>query len=185
MKGFILGLGLISLVGCAGIRPSESGALTSVHYSAYFSLKLPTSMFDGAKVYSADGPALIFNGNKSLSGAIVTKELESLPDNFDLSKYPAYLFGLTEIAGLEANIQQRFRRSRQEMVHSLESPTISESKGADYSVFSACAGLECVSFIVQDTQSEQILMLSTNGFTPVELHNAIEGTSHANKPRER
>ena len=168
VKGLLLILALAMTAGCAAATPSDAYT-TTFHYSAYFRLTLPTSSLQGAKVFGDDGPAIKFRDGRSIAALVLTREYETLPAEFDLSSYPKYLFGMESTENLPTDIRGRFERSRSELQHSLDSPQISSVRAGDAMVYAACGARECVLFVTQERQNDQILMITSNGITATEI----------------
>lgn len=181
----LTGFFLVFLASCASTQPKPPIPYTSLLYSGYFKLSLPTSSLESAKILSSDGPTILLKNGSSLSGLVITRELESLPADFNLRDYPLYVLGLAEPDTLNPKIRSKFENSQRELFGALQSPRLAQSSGKGYTLHSACDELECVSFLIQDKQDEQILMLSTTGFTIVDLQEAIEGANNANRSRAK
>lgn len=176
MKGFFYSaaLSLALVQGCERSVRNETN-MTTVQFGGYYQLQIETQALIGATIASADGPLIKFADQKWIAGSIVDRELESLPQAFDLSSYPRILFQMVPSTHLPEEDQQRFRRSAASFRIGEPDTQISEHSGKSFTVVSACQKLSCTSFVIQANQNEQLLMLVSEGFDPIELSNLAGG----------
>lgn len=173
MKITITLLVLIMLVGCAEVTDKQEQNPLTIHYSGTFKLKLPASALTGASILYADGPSVMLQGGEVISGVIVTRELEELPEHFDLALYPRYLLGLDAPPLLSPKLQESFTRSLPALGLGAK-PAITEAQHDGRHFYSACGDSQrCVMFMVSSDQKQHLLMLDTEALNPAELMEMI------------
>lgn len=173
---------IIRLIGFAAIlfvnSHAHAGQVTSIFYSGYFTAAIPTKALEGATFFLSDGPGIKFGPDRNLVGSIITRAEEGFAPDFDLKSYPLYLFGWKKTDNLISEIADTFIRSRAELIASLNNPTFDSMEVPGATIYSACSD-RCVAFVVQDDQDEQLLMLTSRGFSATDLANILKGTPHA------
>jgi len=174
MRFLLLGIFLIIIGGCSIFQEVESPKkYTKIHYSGYFTLSIPTLMLVNAKIFDSDGTVIVFDNNKQLSGFIITREKDNLPEAFDLREYPKYLLELKETDSLSTDVKNMFELSSKEFNESLNSPVVSIYEEVNKIYYVACKKKSCVTFIIMKDQNEQIFMLTSKGFSWSFLKNFI------------
>lgn len=159
---------------------SAAAEQTRIVYSGYFETYIPTESLTGATFFSSDGPAIRFKGGGHIAGSIVTHQTAGFEAGFDFRDYPLYLFGQKESSGLRPDISDAFIRSRAELQESLNQPTFDAVSIQGGTLYTACSH-RCEAFVVQDDQSEQMLHLTTRGFTQTDLIKFLQGGNDAAK----
>lgn len=155
---------------------------TKIFYSGYFTGYVPTESLNGATFFTsyASGLGIKYSATKYVTGTIITHELESLGTEFNLADYPLYLLGLKDTADLSSEVAEPFNNSREEMKASMHDPVIDTLKIDGATVYTACSE-HCEAFVVQDSQAEQILHLTSRGFSQSELISILKGGQHGAK----
>jgi|SRR5690554_288342 len=158
----------ILLTGCATSQ-------TTISYSGEFNLQVPTKLLSGSTVFTADGLSVGWPEGNLISGIVITKELESLPSNFDLKDYPKYLFNIKNTDNLDIKTANVFKNSTIEIDHSfgVENLTIRSKFGTE--IYSACKDEKCVAFIIKSNVTDHLLSLYSQGITEKEFISLAEG----------
>ena len=173
---------IIKLIGLACIllfnTHVHAKQTTNIFYSGYFTVSIPTQSLEGATFFLADGPGIKFSSDRHLVGSVITRDEEGFSAEFDLKSYPLYLFGWKETDNLSPEIADRFVRSRAELIASMNNPTLDSMEVSGATIYSACSD-RCVSFVVQGYQDEQLLMLTSQGFSAMDLAGVLQGPPHA------
>jgi len=157
------------MAGCASTK------ITTIIYSGSFKLDLPTNNLAKAKILSIDGPSIKFSNNSTISGLIITKELESLPLSFNLHDYPSYSLGLKSTKKLPEIFQNKFLRSSDEIKKTYKPPQVFTDINNGKDIYIACNNDSCIEFIVNKDIADQILMITTSGFTQKQLIELTKG----------
>lgn len=157
----------------ASAEPPRIPGATTLHYSPYFKLVLPTEMLTDAKILPSAGPLIKFSDSMMLGGTITTKEQDELPKDFDLHLYPRYLLGLEPTDSLPPKLSQSFDNSRPAFGIT-PGAAINETPYGKGLVYSACDPVSCLIFVIQHQQNEQILMLNTKGFDLTSILSYLE-----------
>lgn len=178
LYSLLSGLCLLFITGCSvsvsrEAEPPEK--YTKIHYSSYFTLTIPTLMLADAKILDSDGTVIVFDKKRQLSGFVITNEKDNLPEKFNLGDYPKYLLELKETDGLPADIKFKFELSSKELKQSLGGPVVSIYDESNKVYYVVCKEKSCVTFVIMKGQSEQIFMLTSEGFDWVFLKNFIDG----------
>lgn len=174
-KQFSFVLLAILAAGCVNEKTVKVSDTTSLHYSPYFKLVIPTSSLIGAKILPSAGPLIKFSDSVVMSGAVTTREQDELPEDFNLSLYPRYLLGLEATDSLPENLRWSFDNSLGAFGVT-PAAVITETPYEEGTVYSACDAPSCLVFVVQDAQDEQILMLNTKGFALADILSFLEGS---------
>tara|TARA_R100000388_G_C7152276_1_gene115109 strand:+ start:40 stop:549 length:510 start_codon:yes stop_codon:yes gene_type:complete len=165
--GAILSLTIL-LTGCATSQ-------TTISYSGEFNLQVPTKLLSGSTVFTADGLSVGWPEGNLISGIVITKELESLPSDFDLKDYPKYLFNIKNKKDLDKKTANVIKNSANEIDHSFGIENLTIKSKFDTKVYSACKGRKCIAFIIKDNVTDHILSLYSQGITEKELNSLAEG----------
>ncbi len=159
---------LIALVGaCTQAKQDRELPITKVHYGR-FTLSIPTMRLESASVLSVDGPVIRFEDDVSLGGAAATRKLLELPEDFDLARYPRYVFGLESTDGLPEDVRHLLDTALQSFGLGADAEIL-ETPYPDGIIYSACAYPSCLVFATQNAQDEHILMLYPEGLTLKEI----------------
>ncbi len=142
------------MFGCA------SSNQTYISYSPTFKVEISSKDFEQATIFLSDDISVKFSDGSSLSGLVITKELESLNSSFNLHDYPKYILGLKSLNGLLEKEANLFSNSLKEIQHSYNLQNISEYHDDGNSVYVICSSESCLSFIVKAENDEQILMVT-------------------------
>lgn len=154
MKYLILFALIFMLHGCA------SNSKTVISYSPYFQIQIPLKELDGATFFQSDSVSVRFSDGSVLSGLLINKEVESLPEEFDLSEYPEYSLGLKSPNDLSETHAELFRNSWEETKRTFKDPQVTKSENNKNLIYTACGANSCLSFLVNKNMPEHILMLS-------------------------
>lgn len=146
----------------------NASGMTKIHFSPIFTASVPTQSLDGATFFSSDGPAIRFSSKKYLAGSIITRERDGLGPTFDLTDYPLYLFGWKDTEGLTPEEAEIFMRSHEEWTAILDGPVFESVKLPEATAYTACSH-RCEVILVKDGQTEQILHLTSQGFSQADL----------------
>lgn len=109
VKWILIGFFIMFFASCASTPSTSPAPATRVLFSSYFSLSLPTFILEGGTILGSDGPIISMKNENSLSGLVITRSLDELPDNFDLKKYPLYVLGLAELDNIDSALKSKFR----------------------------------------------------------------------------
>lgn len=150
-----------------GMEAQASG-LTKFFFSGYFTISVPTEALEGATIFHSDGPGIKFSDGNHLAGAVITRERENLDTEFELANYPLYLFGLKNTESLDPQEAEKFTRSLVELRASLGNPAFEQITVNDATVYFACAD-RCEAIVVQHQQDDQLLHITSRGFSQSEL----------------
>lgn len=173
-KELILKRNIVFLLCCIFVVGCASTKMTTIIYSGSFKIEFPTKSLVKAKILSIDGPSIKFYNNSTISGLIITKELESLPLSFDLHDYPSYALGLKSTEKLPEILQNKFLNSSDEIRRNYKSPHVFyNDNGKD--IYMACNIDSCIEFVVNKDVTDQILMITTYGFTQEQLLEITKG----------
>src|SRR5690554_131322 len=124
------------------------------------------------------GLGIRFSSTEYVAGTIITHELENLDADFNLADYPLYFFGLKDTSDLPPEVAKPFDNSREEMKSSMNDPPIDTLKIDGATVYIACSP-HCEALVVQESQAEQILHLTSRGLGQNELVSILTGHQHA------
>lgn len=174
-KQFSFALLAVLSVGCVNSETTRITESTSLHYSAYFKLAIPTSSLAGAKILPSAGPLIKFSDSVMMGGEITTREQDELPEDFNLSLYPRYLLGLEPTDLLPEDLRWSFDNSLSAFGVT-PAAVVTETPYGQGTVYSACDAPSCLVFVVQHAQDEQILMLNTKGFGLADILAFLEGS---------
>ncbi|MEH6500796.1 MAG: hypothetical protein V7751_15540 [Pseudoalteromonas distincta] len=159
---------------------AQATGLTKIFFSGYFSVSIPTESLDGATIFHSDGPGIKFSDGRHFAGALITREQESLGDEFELADYPLYLFGLKDTETLDQQEAEKFTRSLAELRASLGHPAFEQITINDATVYFACAD-RCEAIVVQHQQDEHLLHITSRGFSQSDLIAILQGGNDAIK----
>ena len=84
-------LALMLLGGCASLVES------TLSYSSDFKFKVSHKLTSGGTFFYAEGLSLKTADGRVLSGSVIDRYADSLPEDFDMSDYPKYIFGLKDL----------------------------------------------------------------------------------------
>lgn len=174
MKKVVLFIVLVLIQGCS-INKS-----TKIYYSGYFNLDLETDSLVGARIFYSDGLSIKYSDKRLLTGVIITKQLESLPEDFQISNYPEYALGLKKPEGLPEKLSDKFINSYNEFKYSFENPDIETNKSENGVHYTACSTNNCIAYIVFDHVKDQILMLNSIGFSDGEFKRLLKEINYVN-----
>ncbi len=148
---------------------------TAFYYSAHFYLTIPTEQLAGAQIVASDGPAIRFKSGQQLSALLITRELDNLPDSFNLHFYPEYILGLRKLDSLSKQLQEKFIISQQAIMNSHAYPKAEIHAGGDEKLYTSCGIQECIGFMVSSNVNSQVLMINGIGFTKSEFIKILKG----------
>lgn len=164
MKSILLSLSLIFLSACAvANKAQENSPSTTLLFSPSFSLELPLTMLEGTKIIATEGIFLRFKDRSYLSGTIVMNGEGTLPEGYDIRKYPRYRFGLDSLDSLSLEEKKNFEADRNEFKYSLNNPKVITYSDSEKIYYHACSETECESYVVNKKVDDQILVLFGNG----------------------
>lgn len=157
---------------------ASDNAYTTFHYGGSFTAQLPTKTLENSKVaFTDDSNIIFFESGQSLSGGVILRETDNLPEDFDLSKYPAYILGLEDPENLDVETKERFINSAKLMRQDAEVPVIT-SHHLMHTLYSSCGfSLNkevCTHFLVENKQNHSILMMSSTGFERSHIVNLLQ-----------
>ncbi|KPQ30625.1 MAG: hypothetical protein HLUCCX14_00725 [Marinobacter excellens HL-55] len=158
----------ILLTGCATSQ-------TTISYSGDFNLQVPTKLLSGSTVFTADGLSVGWPEGNLISGIVITKELESLPSDFDLKDYPKYLFNIKNKNDLDKKTANVLKSSTIEIDHSFGIDNLTIKSKFDTDIYSACKDEKCIAFIIKNNVTDHLLSLYSQGITEEELISLAEG----------
>lgn len=169
MKSFFAILLLFILSGCANF------SATVFSYSGEFKLSLPGGFLDGASVFSVDELSVKTRNGVLFSGLAISNSIESLPDNFNIRKYPEYLLRLRSISDLSIDLAKKFKNSSGEIdyTYGLDSVQISEVKGLK--IYSLCKAHRCLAYVLKRGVDDQVLAMHSVGLDRKEFVSLIQG----------
>ncbi|BFM06102.1 hypothetical protein [Halioxenophilus aromaticivorans] len=167
---YIIILVLISMLhGCA------TAPATVISYSPFFKVQIPHRDLNGAVFFQSDSISVRFSDGSVLSGLIIDEEIESLPPGFNLAEYPEFSLGLKSTDDLQEPYASLFSNSWEETKRMLENPAVTKSKNGNKLIYTACGSNSCVSFLVDQTMTEHIFMLSGSNFDQSKYLNLLSG----------
>ncbi|WP_285260814.1 hypothetical protein [Halopseudomonas bauzanensis] len=171
LKTLIVGA-LIALLTVSAHSASNNDAhLTTIDYSPYYQLTIPTTNLAGAKIFSGAGPVIKFSNSMKLGGWVTTGEEDGVPEGFDLALYPRYVLGLDSTDELPADLQRLF--SLRAFGISRDA-VIAEEPYRKGTLYSACDYSSCLFFVTHQAQNEHILVLKTEGFSITSIRSFLE-----------
>ena len=157
------------LIGCS------NQSFTVISYSGEFELKLPTNIFNGATVFSTDELSLKTSSGKLISGLVITGELESLPEDFNMHDYPEYIFNRKPTYSLSTEIAQKFLASTDEIKYSYGLDNLEMQSNNELKIYKLCKKDRCLAYIVKTHVKDHILSLHAEGMKNDEFNKLIEG----------
>lgn len=160
-----------------GLNAHASGT-SRVFFSGYFSAHLSTPSLEGATFFVSDGPGVKFANGSYLAGSLITREGENFDYSFQLRDYPLYLFGLKDTGQLTTDQAEKFQRSHEALKHSLGSPVFEATRIPGATLYSACSD-RCEAIVVQDTQDEHLLHITSRGLSQNDLMTLLQDSNHA------
>lgn len=164
MKSIVLSLCLIFLSSCAIAKESPANSpKTTLLFSPAFSIELPLTILEDAKIINFEGIWIKFQDNRDLSGLIIMNGKDSLPEGYDIRKFPRYRLGLDNLGTLPPQIQKKFEDSLSELNYSLNNPEIITYKDGSKTYYHACSKTKCESYVVKQDVEDQILALFSEG----------------------
>lgn len=170
MLKIVLIIPLIAILsGCA------STSKTTISYSGEFVLDLKTEYLRDSTVFMSDNVAFKTASGKVISALVITHEVEELPADFVLARYPDYLLGISPTSGLSANLAEAFENSKSSLAQSYDLSTLKSSNENSKSIHTVCKDLDCFTIIVKQSAKDQILALYSQGFNSSELGDLIKG----------
>lgn len=161
----VLGL----LAGCSA-KP-----YTIISYSGAFNLRVPTNTLSEATFFSADELSLGWSDGKLISGLVVTRELESLPSDFNLEDYPRYILDIKDASSLNAEVAGKFNGSAREIDYSFGLENVIERSTDSSKIYSACRDDKCMAFVLKEGVDDHLLSMYTQKISEQEFNNLLEG----------
>lgn len=166
---YLISLIVISLTcGCASNT-------TTISYSPFFKVKIPLNDLEGSVFFQSDSISVKFDDGGVLSGLIIDKALESLPETFTLSEYPEYSLGLKSPSHLAEPYASLFQNSWEETKRTYKNPQITKTENDAKAIYTACSVNSCLSFLVDKNMPEHILMLTAAGVTENKFRDILKG----------
>lgn len=164
-------LALMLLGGCASL--SES----TLSYSSDFKFKVPHKLTSGGTFFYAEGLSLKTADGRVLSGSVIDRYADSLPDGFDMSDYPKYIFGLK---GLDKTKEcyEVFYQTQNLMSDKYNLNDTSVTQGNGWVFYSLCHLQDCLGFVAKQNHTESVFMISAFGFSHSALVSLVEGGLH-------
>ncbi len=149
---------------------AQGEPMTKVFYSGYFTGYLPTSDLEGSTLFVSEGPGIgIKLGSRGyVSGMVITHAKENLDVSFNLADYPLYLYGHKDTDDLPPEVAEPFINSLEVLKRNLKNPTFDTVNIDGATVYTACSQ-RCEAIVVQTSQNEQILHLTSEGLTQAEI----------------
>lgn len=151
--------------------PDQDAHLTTIDYSPYYQLTIPTSNLAGARFFSAMGPSIRFSDSVRLGGWVTNGEEDGLPEGFDLALYPRYVLGLDASDALPADMQRLFSLRAYGIS---QNALIAEDRYKNGILYSACDYPTCLFFVTHQAQNEHILILKSEGFDTKQILGFLE-----------
>lgn len=161
-KTLIIGALTALLAVNAHSASDSAGHLTTIDYSPYYQLTIPTADLAGAKIFAGVGPAIRFSDSLRLGGWVTSGEEDGVPEGFDLALYPRYVLGLDATDELPADLQRLFSLRAFGVS---QDAAIAEKPYRNGMLYSACDYPSCLFFVTHHAQNEHILVLKTEGFS--------------------
>lgn len=161
-------LALTVALATASVHGKHADSKTTSIFYGRFELKVPTHQLAGAKILSVDGPVIKFSDSVILAGTIATHETLGLPEDFELARYPRYIFGLETTDSLSGELKQVLEGALGSfgIGAGAETAAIEHERGV---VYSACLFPSCLIFATRAAEPEQLLMLFPEGFSRDEI----------------
>lgn len=148
---------------------------TTISYSGDFVLDLKTEYLRNSTVFMSDNVAFKTADDKVVSALVITHEVEQLPADFVLARYPEYLLGISPTTGLSANLAEAFETSKSSLAQIYDLSTLKSSIENGKSIHTVCKDLDCFTIIVKQSVKDQILALYSQGVNSSELGNLLKG----------
>lgn len=169
MKNLYIILTITAMFGCS------SNNLTYFSYSPDFKVVISTNDLISAKIYSSDGVSIKFSDNSSLSGLLITKDIDGLSSNFNIHDYPKYILGVKKLEGLSRKETDLFANSLDEIKYTYHNQAVNRFAGNSKEIYILCSDNLCLSFIVKLKNKEQILMLSSTNVSQQKFTKIVKG----------
>lgn len=164
---------LLLLAGC-----SEESQ-TTLSYSGVFELKLNTEVLSDAVVFASDELSVHTSDGKLISGMVITRERESLPEDFKLSDYPEYMLNLKDTQDLGGNLAEVFEASRSEIEHAYGLDNVRTKSTDGMTAYITCNDNQCLSFIISDAARDHLLSFHAKDVTESEFDQLVKGIFNA------
>lgn len=161
-KLLIPALALMLLTSCA------SRGTTALFFSPTFRANIPESEMIGGIIFQSEELSLKTAEGRSISGKTLSNDSEDLPGDFDIHKYPEYLFGVLEIpASLPSS--EKFSASKMEIDHTYGIENLRVLEGSDSISYLLCKSTACLAFVVSRSFHDHILTIHSNGYSEAEF----------------
>ena len=164
-------LALMLLGGCASL--SES----TLSYSSDFKFKVPHKLTSGGTFFYAEGLSLKTADGRVLSGSVIDRYADSLPDDFDMSYYPKYIFGLKDLDKTK-EYYEVFYQTQNLMREKYNLNNTAVIHGNGWIFYSLCNLDECLGFVAKQNHTESVFMISADGFSHSAFMSLVEGGLH-------
>jgi len=128
-----------------------------------------------AKIYSSDGVSIKFSDNSSLSGLLITNDMDGLSSKFNMHDYPKYILGVKELEGLSKKETELFSNSLEEIKYTYHNQPVYRTSGSSAEIYIICSDNLCLSFIVKLENREQIFMLSGTNISQQKFTTIVKG----------
>jgi len=164
MKSVYLSLCLFLLSSCVvAEEPPSKPPKMSLLFSPGFSVQLPLDVMENSTVINFEGIWIKFENNAELSGIIIMNGEDSLPEGYDIRKFPRYLFGLDKLNSLPPKFQKIFESKHPELSNITNKKDVITYSDDSKTYYHACSDKECESYIVKKNNKDQILALFSKG----------------------
>ncbi|XOZ34805.1 hypothetical protein ACMDCT_06130 [Halomonadaceae bacterium KBTZ08] len=173
MRILLLPLVLL-VVGCSG----ESS--TTLSYSGIFELELDSERLAGAVLFASDELSVQTSDGTLISGRIITREQESLPEDFKLSDYPKYILNLKDTQGLSEGLAKSFEASKSEIEYSYGLDNVRTQSTERMKAYITCSENQCLSYIISGAAKDHLLSFHGKDITEREFQKLVKGIINAN-----
>jgi hypothetical protein len=167
---------ILSVISLLIFLPScTTSTLTAFSFGSVFKLSVPADKLQGSTVFYSDELSIKLNNGKLISGMVISNESENLPSEFDIRKYPDYIFGVRKIKDQNTELYRLFLNSKNEIAHTydLNDLQIQDIDGVRF--YSSCRELMCLAFIVKNSFKNHIFTVHSNGYDRSAFNRILQG----------
>ncbi len=141
---------------------------------------MPVSALADSKIIDADSMALITGSNKNISGYILTREKEKLPEDYDLAGYPeCILAGNDEQCPDSDEFSELIKNTRCYIDTQYGKDSLIVKNIGAIKVFKVGDLDDSWYWVVAEKNSFEILSLTTRGFDMEDIMKILEGDNNA------
>ena len=133
-------------------------------------------MLSGSTILSADALSFKTKEGKTISAIATHKDIDNIPDDFDMSDYPQILFGLKKPSGQNKELTDKLTKTHSAFKHTYDLDNINVETNNGITRYSTCKNTRCLGFVVKDSLADHVLMVFSEW---IERKNFIETINEA------